>query len=102
MFSLGDAFHGGSRELHGEVAIVFPEFEQVAVVRAVHVARLAGSVRAECVIPVAGLDDEAEGRPGRLILSATRAPTVLPSPPRGHGPTSNFAFCCALSAELIG
>src|ERR1041384_119783 len=54
----------------GEVPVVGPEGKEVAIVRAVGVAGLAGRVDADGSLPVAQVHDDPERRPRGLVVAA--------------------------------
>ena len=100
--ALGDRIDLGAAVEDREVLVARPQLEQVAVVRAVRVAGLAGGVQPHRVVPVRGVRDDHERGPRRLVVAvagvvhgaavaaARQRPHVEPGPHvgadrRGHG-----------------
>ncbi len=70
---MGDRIDLAPGVVRGEELVGGPHLEEGAVARVVGVAGLAGGVGADRAVPVRGGRDDAEGGPGSLVVSATRA-----------------------------
>ena len=49
--------------------MLHPQLKQITVVRATRIARLAGRIGGDAVVPVLGIEDNAEGRAAPLIVA---------------------------------
>src|SRR3990172_12125008 len=84
---LGDGLDLLPREEEREVLVLRPELEQVAIVRALRVARLPGGVRGDGVVPVGDVQNHAERRARGLVVSiagVVEGRVVAPPGRRSH------------------